>query len=123
LLRDHARAAMDLSDGLAKDLARMTQASGSGAVVRVADLPLSAGLRRALVSDRSLIRHVIAGGDDYEVLAAVPPGRADAYVAEAAAAGVPVARIGEMTADAGDVGFIGADGQRLVLGTTGWDHF
>ena len=45
-LREHATAAMDISDGLAKDLGRMCRASGCGARVRLADLPLSAAAAR-----------------------------------------------------------------------------
>ncbi len=123
VLRTHARAAMDLSDGLAKDLGRMAAASGTGAIVRVEDLPLSAAMRRAVTVEGALVALAVAAGDDYEVLAAVSRERADAFAADAAAAGVVVTRIGVMTERVGNVAFVGGDGQPIALASTGWDHF
>jgi thiamine-monophosphate kinase len=121
-LRRHASAAMDISDGLAKDLGRMCKASGCGARARLADLPLSPAAAKALAADASLARHIAAGGDDYEVLAAVPPAQAADFTACALAAGVAVTRIGEAVSDAG-VTIEGPDGRPLVLDRPGWDHF
>ena len=53
-LRDHASAAMDISDGLAKDLARLCAASGCAARVRFAEIPLSPGCAKALAADPAL---------------------------------------------------------------------
>ena len=72
-LRAHASAAMDVSDGLAKDLARMCKASGCAAHVRLSDVPLSAAAAAAVAADPALRVLSVTGGDDYEVLAAVPP--------------------------------------------------
>ncbi|HSR81665.1 MAG TPA: thiamine-phosphate kinase, partial [Hyphomicrobiaceae bacterium] len=69
-LRAHASAAMDLSDGLAKDLARMCGASGCAGSVRLADVPLSAAAAKAAVADHTLVVGMVTSGDDYEVLAA-----------------------------------------------------
>jgi thiamine-monophosphate kinase len=121
-LRAHASAAMDISDGVAKDLGRMCAASGCAAHVRLTDVPLSTAAAKALAADPPRHRHVVAGGDDYEVLAAVPPERASAFAAEAAAAGVAVACIGVMGSGTGVV-IEGPDGKPLALGRPGWDHF
>jgi thiamine-monophosphate kinase len=121
-LRDHASAAMDISDGLAKDLARLCAASGCGAAVRFAEIPLSAGCARALAADPALVQHIVAGGDDYEILAAIPTAQSSAFQTAAAAAGSPVAQIGAMSAGAGVV-IEGPSGQPLILDRTGWDHF
>jgi thiamine-monophosphate kinase len=121
-LRAHASAAMDLSDGLAKDLARMCAASGCGADVRFADLPLSSGARKALAADAALASRIVAAGDDYEILAAVPAEKADAFASQAASDTIAVTRIGVMTAGASVV-LEGGDGQPLKLDRTGWDHF
>jgi thiamine-monophosphate kinase len=118
----HASAAMDLSDGLAKDLGRMCAASGCGGQVALADVPLSAAAAKALAADPGLVPRIVAAGDDYEVLAAVPPDAVDAFRAAAAAAGVTATRIGAATAGAG-VAIEGADGRPLQLARTGWDHF
>lgn len=121
-LLDHARASMDLSDGLAKDLGRMCRASGTGAKVDAGRLPLSPAVRRAIAADPRLLECVVAGGDDYEVLTAVAPEDAGAYESAARAAGVTVTEIGEVTSGAAIV-FVAVDGNPLQLSSTGWDHF
>jgi thiamine-monophosphate kinase len=121
-LRGHAAAAMDISDGLAKDLDRMCRASSCGARVRLADLPLSAAAGKALAADLKLMLAIAAGGDDYEVLAAVSPEKASDFVAAAGRSGVAMTCIGTLTADS-DVIFEGADGLPVSFPSSGWDHF
>ncbi|HJU30365.1 MAG TPA: thiamine-phosphate kinase [Hyphomicrobiaceae bacterium] len=121
-LRQHASAAMDVSDGLAKDLARMCAASGCGAHVRLADVPRSAAVAKAVACDATLATKIAAGGDDYEVLAAVPESAAAAFRSEALGGGVPVTRIGTMSA-CSDVVVEDTHGLPLALERTGWDHF
>jgi thiamine-monophosphate kinase len=121
-LRDHASAAMDISDGLAKDLARLCAASGCAARVRLADVPLSPAAAKALAADPSLAQRILAGGDDYEILATLPAARAPAFPAAAATSGIAVAQIGLMEAGAGIV-IEDLSGQPLALDRTGWDHF
>jgi thiamine-monophosphate kinase len=121
-LRAHASAAMDVSDGLAKDLARMCAASGCGARVRLADMPLSSAGAKAVAADPALALRIVTGGDDYEVLAAVPAASADAYQSMAAQASIAVTRIGATLAGTGVV-IEGRDGLPLTLDRAGWDHF
>jgi thiamine-monophosphate kinase len=121
-LRDHACAAMDISDGLAKDLARLCAASSCAARVRFADLPLSPGAAKALAADPSLAQRIVAGGDDYEVLATIAPARASAFGADALCAGIAVTEIGAIAAGTGII-IEDPTGQPLPLDRTGWDHF
>jgi thiamine-monophosphate kinase len=121
-LRDHASAALDISDGLAKDLARLCTASGCAARVRFADLPLSPAAAKALAADPTLIQRIVAGGDDYEILATVPAAQAPAFQAAAAAAGVPATQVGATLAGT-DVVIEDPNRQPLILDRTGWDHF
>jgi thiamine-monophosphate kinase len=93
-LREHARAAMDVSDGLAGDLAKMIRASGTTAVVDVAAIPLSPAARAALAGDPGLLDRVVTGGDDYEILCAVPEERLEPFLAGAASLGVGAVAIG-----------------------------
>jgi thiamine-monophosphate kinase len=126
-LRQYATAAMDISDGLAKDLDRMLRASGVAGRLTAADVPLSAAARTFVAgardaSDRAhRVARLITAGDDYEVLAAVPSVRAAEFRA-AATAGVPVAQIGTLTAGSG-LTVDGPDGCPLPLASPGWDHF
>jgi thiamine-monophosphate kinase len=121
-LREHASAAMDVSDGLAKDLTRMCAASACAARVRLSAIPLSPPGAKAISVEPALTDRIVAGGDDYEVLATVPPAMASAFVAEASAAGVPMTEIGTITAGAGIV-IEGCDSRPLAVVRTGWDHF
>ena len=121
-LREHASAAMDISDGLAKDLARMCAASGCAGRVRLAAVPLSEGTAKALAADPGLVSRIVGGGDDYEVLAGVPASQAASFEADAAAASVAVSRVGSIVAGSGIV-IEGADGQPVALDRPGWDHF
>lgn len=69
-----ARAAMDLSDGLADAVRQVAEASGAGAEIDAAALPIDAGARRWF-ADRGddPVRRALGDSDDYELLLAVPP--------------------------------------------------
>jgi thiamine-monophosphate kinase len=134
LLRRYAAAAMDLSDGLVKDLERMLRGSGLGGRLRAGDVPLSEPARKVLArepdqSNRRLAQ-LLTGGDDYEVLAAVPGPRAtcDEFRGAAATAGVPLTEIGMAGPFAWPERGPGLhidtpDGHPLAIDRTGWDHF
>lgn len=118
----HARAAMDLSDGLGLDLARMCRASGVGASVDVGALPLSPAARAVLAVAPDLMERIVGGGDDYEILAAVPPEAASAFEAAARTAGVEVAAVGRVEAEAG-ARFCDATGREVAFRPSGFRHF
>jgi thiamine-monophosphate kinase len=113
---------MDVSDGLAKDLARLCAASGCAARVTLAAIPLSAAAARAVAAEPGLDKSLIAGGDDYEILATVPAPAAAAFRAAAKAAGVAVTEIGDIGAGEG-IRIEAPDGSLLPLDRSGWDHF
>ncbi len=123
-LRQYACAAMDISDGLVKDLDRMLRASGVAGHVRIGAVPLSAPARRIVAQAPDWLQRLITAGDDFEVLAAVPPAKADGFAAMAAAAGVPVTEIGAAQAGPPALTIEGPDGSPLPLpARKGWDHF
>ena len=122
LLRAHASAAMDLSDGLAKDCGRMCKASGTAARILADDVPLSQAMAHAVLKDAGWMRSALTGGDDYEILAAVPMDKVTAFTAAAAALAFRLTRIGEIAAGEG-VTIEQADGTSMVLDRAGWDHF
>ena len=91
---------MDLSDGLGDAVAQLAAESGTGARVDAAALPLHPGARDWFSATGDPIAPCISGGDDYELLFAVPHkfrGRFRTVVGHAR--GVPITRIGELTAD------------------------
>jgi thiamine-monophosphate kinase len=122
-LRAHASAAMDVSDGLAGDLAKLCRVSGVAAEIEVARVPLSAATRAALAREPVLIETIITGGDDYEVLACVPAAQVDAFCRQASAAGVAVTEIGTVTAGQGQARFLDAHGKPLTLAHPSFSHF
>lgn len=117
-----ATAAMDVSDGLIKDCGRLARASGVGAAVDAARVPFSPAFGAALARQPALLEVGLTGGDDYEVLAAVAPAQAAAFLRAAADSGVAVTEIGRLCDGAG-VTVTGPDGRALEVGATGWDHF
>jgi len=116
-----ATALIDVSDGLPGDLGHICAASGVGARVEAARVPLSPAARTVVAARPDLMRIALAGGDDYELLFAAPPGAADAVAALAADTGVPLTPIGEIVAGTG-VAIVDADG-RPIPGLSGWSHF
>jgi thiamine-monophosphate kinase len=93
--RGLASAAMDLSDGLVGDLPKLAAASGTGAHVDVDLLPLSRALC-AVAGEKRARDFALGGGDDYELLLAVPPARFDALASRAAALNLTLTTIGEL---------------------------
>lgn len=121
-LRRHASGGMDVSDGLVGDLAKMMRASGCGARVAVEAVPLSDAVRTAVAADPGLLATALTGGDDYEILATAPPAQADALRAAAAAAGVPMADVGVVTALAGEMIFL-HNGRAVTFPHGSYSHF
>ena len=116
-----ASAAIDVSDGLGVDAARLADASGLSAVLEAERLPVSPALAAfARSSGEDPIEMILSGGDDYELLFAVPPEKAREIPA-AGPEGVPLHRIGRLEHGRGAV-LRSAAGDRDV-GGLGWDHF
>lgn len=89
-----ARALIDVSDGLATDARHIGLASGAGIEIDALELPLAPGVRAAAASaGRNVVDLALTGGEDFELLAALP---ADAVESAAAACDVPLTRIGRV---------------------------
>lgn len=88
------RATADVSDGLLADAGHIAAASGLAVYIERERVPLSAAARRSVGADASLWAHVLGGGDDYELVLALPPGKRRALEAAARAARTKVSRIG-----------------------------
>ena len=115
-----ASAGMDVSDGLVQDLGHICRASTLAAEIDAAAVPLSDAARTA---GPAWLETCLTGGDDYEVLLAVPPANETALRHAAQAAGIPVTRIGTFHPGAPSVMVRDADGQPLALTRGGWSHF
>ena len=115
-----ASAAMDISDGLLQDLGHLCGASKVGATIEAALVPLSAAAKA--VGDRWW-NLCVTGGDDYELLLAVPPAAEDALRAAAADVDIMVTRIGEFSDRAGEVIVLDQNGNAKDIDQAGWSHF
>jgi thiamine-monophosphate kinase len=121
-LRRRASAAMDVSDGLVGDLAKLCRVSGVAADIAIDNVPLSPAARQAVAAEPALIETVLTGGDDFEVIATVAPDKFEAFQREAAAAGVAVTQIGTIAAGQG-ARFRTSDGRMLAFRRPSYSHF
>ena len=122
-VRAFASAAMDVSDGLVGDLAKLCDVSGVSAVIEVDAIPLSGAARRALHAEPSLIETIATGGDDFEILCAIAPEHVRAFQDHARAAGIAATDIGEIVEGEGPPRVIGADGALLTFEHASFSHF
>jgi thiamine-monophosphate kinase len=122
-LRAHAHAAIDISDGFAGDLAKMLGLTGMTAEVMASDVPVSDPVRKILAHLPALAETALTGGDDYEILCAIPPALSSAFEADAAAAGIPVRPVA--TAIPGDTppAFKDREARNLVFARPSFQHF
>jgi len=118
-LRSIASACIDVSDGLWADAARLAAASGLGARLELQRLPISAALAAAAGADAW--RYALGGGEDYELLFALPPQAQEQLSALTAVAQCPLTVIGELQAEPG-LRLQGPDGV-MQFSHSGFDHF
>ena len=118
LRRRLATACIDLSDGLSTDLAHICHESGVGAEIYSAALPIHPLASEAHASPDRALDRALHGGEDYELLFAVPA----AVRGPRSLAGVRVTRIGSLVRGHG-ISLLGPTGRRTLLQPGGWEHF
>ena len=91
-----AHAAIDISDGFLQDLGHLCAASGVGARLEADRLPLSPAYRAATRGSRDPFEGALSGGEDYELLLAVPPSRLEALRGAARRASTRVTVVGAL---------------------------
>jgi thiamine-monophosphate kinase len=124
LLEHGATSAMDLSDGLLGDLAKILAASGVSAWLDEGAIPVAAAVR-ALFPE-AWIDLALRGGEDYELLFTAPRHSWDAIDAAARQTGGTVTTIGEIVASGSDpqgIELAGLDGARRTISPSAFDHF
>jgi thiamine-monophosphate kinase len=116
-------AAIDVSDGLSLDLARICEASGCGAAVDLSRVPIADAavqLAGKIGNGTTGLEHALGDGEDFELILAVPTEDAERIVAEQPL-DVPLTRIGTFVEGAG-LFSVGDDGKRKPLTPRGFEH-
>jgi thiamine-monophosphate kinase len=121
-VRTHASAAMDVSDGLVGDFAKLCRVSVVAADIAIEKVPLSDAAKAVLAAEPAMRETALTGGDDYEIVCTVPPVKAESFRVAAKAANVAVTEIGEVKTGEG-VRFMGQDGKPLAFKRASFSHF
>lgn len=119
LVANGVSSAMDVSDGLADDLAKLCAASGVAATIQADKVPAEPALKSVFADD--WLDLALYGGEDYVLLFTAPP-----QVMRSVIGQLPdsAAIIGEITdGPAGTVNVLDADGNPRHRSGAGWDHF
>lgn len=123
LLRSHASAALDVSDGLIADAGHLAKASEVRLNLIAADVPLSTATRLWAASQTSpeeALKRLFTGGDDYEIL--FTSADTQAVFDAAQTVGIDITKIGTVTEGQG-VHCLGEDGQPWTFKRAGYTHF
>lgn len=115
-----AHAALDISDGLQQDLGHILKASGCGAVLDYAALPLDPALRG--LDDDVLRQALLAGGDVYQLCFTAGRDKRETLRLLAEQAATRVTRIGYIRAEPG-LEVRGPGGMDITAQAGGFDHF
>ena len=123
VVREFATASVDVSDGLAADLAHVARASGAAIMLNLNVLPLSAAAQ-AWFDDRVdaqlSLEDLAGGGDDYQIAFTAHPRHEESLRREAERRLVRLTRVGEVTVGAGLTATY--DGQPVQMARPGWTH-
>ncbi|MBF0310910.1 MAG: thiamine-phosphate kinase [Magnetococcales bacterium] len=123
-----AHALIDISDGLVSELGHLCRESGVGAAIYTERVPLSDAARRVLAGaatpeqKESILRQILTGGEDYELLFAVAEGALDQIEALEARSGTRITEIGRITREAGVISLF-EEGHPIKLPEGGFRHF
>jgi thiamine-monophosphate kinase len=117
----HASAAIDVSDGLVGDVAKLCRASAVAADIDLSRLPLSDAAHAAITADPTLLETALTGGDDYEIALTLAPEKLSEFRAAARTANVAVTEIGRV--QAGEGARFMRDGKALAFTRASYSHF
>jgi thiamine-monophosphate kinase len=122
-VRKYARSTMDVSDGLAGDLAKLCAASGVSAVIDATSIPLSDAARALMEQGKTSLEGALSGGDDYEILCTIAEDRFGAFARAARSVGVAITPIGTIVAGNAAPKWLDAEGKAIALGRLSYSHF
>jgi thiamine-monophosphate kinase len=111
-------ACMDVSDGLLQDAAHLARAANLTVEIEATKIPLSPAARAA-----DNLQLCLTGGDDYELLFAVPPAHEPEMRAAGEASSIPISCIGHFLPGPPQVRILDAQGIIQLQSMKGWSHF
>ncbi len=123
IVREFASAAMDISDGLIADLGKLCTASGVSASILVDAIPRSNALERLIRRESDFQKIAVTGGDDYEILFAVPANKLSGFETVIAQSDVKITRIGTLDNAGAGVTVLDPDGKQVNFAKSGYTHF
>lgn len=112
-------AMIDLSDGLATDVAKLCAESECGAVLWADGIPIS-DAARAMTGELTPLEHALSDGEDFELAFAVSPADAQRLLREQPITGITLSAVGQCVGEKGL--WIEADNHRRELPPLGWVH-
>ena len=112
------KCAMDVSDGLTADLAKVCAASSLSARIEADKVPADAHLKQAFPTE--WLQLALGGGEDYELVFCADDRTMESVISEL---GSIVRVIGRISDNGTGVTVLDADGDEVKVGTSGWDHF
>lgn len=120
-----ASAALDISDGLVQDLGHICKASNVSATIHASEVPLSKTGKQLVQNEPELIKSILSGGDDYELLFTVPPEWQASVEALSRDLDLPLTPIGHIEREkpGNPVTVINAQGDILSMPSAGYKHF
>ena len=113
-------AMIDISDGLARDLHHICEASDVGARIVAGDLPVHPEVLAGSADRSAAVQAALSDGEDYELLFALPPDEAAALIKDPPIE-VPITRVGSIVGGP-QVTLIRGDGREDILEPEGWEH-
>lgn len=126
LVAKYASAAMDISDGFVGDLEKMCAASNVDAEIILQQIPISKQALSQLKIQNVMVTSLITGGDDYELLIAIPKSKMNLFEKESAKLKIPITYLGNFkkrNAKFNGVNIIGEDGEPIDLAHRSYLHF
>ncbi len=122
IIRAHANAAIDISDGLIAEVNHICRASRCAADLHLENLEFSPAAQKLLKSGAVTINDLITGGDDYELVLAVPPRKLPALLKSLESKGLKPQIIGRFTKGSPSVRVL-QRGRKIALKKSGFTHF